>query len=891
MRTHALLLGLLSASASLAAQSFDFYARGPYRPAVPRPEVITGYAAGEQQTMYAVMQRYLDTLLATAPDRVRAETWGQTVEHRPYRVLIISDSANLARVDQIRAAVQELTDPRKTSAARATQIAAAEPIIVVFQYSVHGDEPAGFEAALQVAYQMLAGEDSITRMILKNVVFVLNPSANPDGHERFAAWYNSVAVGADNPWALEQNEPWGVTGRYNHFRFDMNRDLVAQSQPEVRVMMDGILRWHPQVFVDHHSTTQTFFFPPVAPSVNQNLPAQAPHWFEVFGRGNAAAFDHYGWQYFVRGVFDFFYAGYWDEWTTFQGATGMTYETDGGPEFNRRRDDGTISTFRDGIAHHFIASLATLETAARNRQARLADYYAFRKSAMDEAATDRMKRVMLVPGTDPRMTAHVIGLLLRNGIEVSRLPQPWASTLSHPYLGATAGRHTFPAGSYVVDLTQPQRRLAKALLEPNAVLERPFVQDQVEKFRRNRRRGSDADKEDYGFYDITAWSMPYTFNIEAYWTEDAAGPPGTAVADTVLPAPAAPARATSAYVFRDDNLGAARLVYALEREGFNVAVALRPLLADGRDFPRGSFVVRLQRNPATLADRISALAGPLGVPVTAVASAFADTGNTGTGSDAVVSLSPPHILVGVGDGISETSYGWLWHFLVRDFGAGFTPVPLANLGNLDDLHSFNVIILPDGSGSRMKRQLGEGGIAKLKAWVQSGGVLIGIGGAGDFASDKDVGLSSIAAVGADTGKSDSTIQASAPPLLSPSAPTKEKPEWLPGSIFRATLDRTHWLTLGYEQDQLPVSLDGTTFWKQSKNGANPVVFTEDSLTLSGFSWPGNTDRLLKGTAWAVVENQGDGRVVLFLGDPLLRGFWRGTARLVTNAILIGPNRR
>ncbi len=891
MRTQTLLLTLLGVSATLSAQSFDFYSRGPYRPAIPRPEAVTGYAAGEQQTMYAVMQKYLDTLLATAPDRVRAETWGQTVEHRPYRVLIISDSANLARVDQIRAATAELTDPRQTSAARAGQIAAGEPIIVLFQYSVHGDEPAGFEAALQVAYQMLAGEDSITRLILKNVVFVLNPSANPDGHERFAAWYNSVAVGSENPWALEQNEPWGVTGRYNHFRFDMNRDLVAQSQPEVRVMMDGILRWHPQVFVDHHSTTQTFFFPPVAPAVNQNLPAQAPHWFDVFGRGNAAAFDRYGWQYFVRGIFDFFYAGYWDEWTTFQGATGMTYETDGGPEFNRRRDDGTISTFRDGIAHHFIASLATLETAARNRQARLADYYAFRKSAMDEAATDRMKRVVLLPGTDPRMTAHVVGLLLRNEIEVSRLSQPWASTLAHPYLGGTAGRHTFPAGSYVVDLTQPQRRLAKALLEPSAVLERPFVLDQVERFRRNRRRGTEADKEDYGFYDVTAWSMPYTFNIEAYWTEDAGTTTGTAVTDTTLPAPAAPGHATSAYVFPNDNLGAARLVYALEREGYNVAVSLRPLVADGHGFPRGTFVARLQRNPATLGDRIAALAAPLGVPLTAVASAFADTGNTGTGSDAVVSLAPPRILVGVGDGISETSYGWLWHFLVRDFGAGFTPVALSNLGNLDDLQAFNVIILPDGSGSRMKRQLGEGGIAKLKAWVRSGGVLIGIGGVGDLANDKDVGLSSIAAVGADSGKSDSTIQASAPPLLSPTAPTKEKPEWLPGSIFRATLDRTHWLTLGYEQDQLPVYLDGATFWKQSKNGANPVVFTEDSLTLSGFTWPGNTDRLLKGTTWAVVENQGDGRVVLFLGDPLFRGFWRGTARLVTNAILLGPNRR
>ena len=890
----ALLLAFLLVGPLSAQEPFDFYSRGPYRAAVPRPEAITGYAAGDQHTMYAVMQHYLDTLVATASDRVRIETWGRTSEYRPIRALVISDPANLAKLDQIRASITELVDPRKTTAARAAAIAAQSPAIALFQYSVHGDEPAGFEAAMQVAYQLAASDEPQTLEILKSVVIVLNPSANPDGHERFAAWYNSVGVGADHPWAFEQNEPWSITGRYSHYRFDMNRDLLAQSQPEVRAMMDGVLRWHPQVFVDHHSTTPTFFFPPVAQAVNMNLPAQTTKWFDTYGRGNAAAFDHYGWQYFVRGVFDFFYIGYWDEWSTFQGATGMTYETDGGPEFRKRRDDGSISTFRDGIAHHYIASLATLETTAKNRQSRLTDYYEFRRTAMTEATTDRLKRVVIVPGNDPQTAAHVVGLLLRNGIEVTRLRASISSRLAHSYLNTrTAGTaRNFPAGSYVIDLNQPQRRLAKAMLEPEAELQRTFVDREVAKFQRNRRRGEDTDKEEYGFYDITAWSLPLTFNLDAYWTEDVGGG-GDAVTDTLIPPPPAPGRAASAYVFANDRPGAAKLALALEAEGFRLAVALRPIRADGRTYPRGTFVARPQRNTATLHERIAALGPSLGVPVSAVQSAFPDTGDVGIGSGDVVALQAPKILVAAGDGISETSYGWLWSFLARELNAPFTPVPLRAIGQMGDLQDFNVLIIPDGSGGRMRRELGDGGAEKLKAWVKSGGVLIGFGGAGELAANKDVELASITGVGADSGaKADTTAPGSEPTLVSHTAPSRDKPEWIPGAIFRATLDTTHWLTAGYERNRLPVFLDGDVFWKPSKGGANAATFTDpvDSLTLSGFTWPDNTARLLKGTTWVAVENQGSGRVVLFLGDPLFRAFWRGPAKLVTNAILIGPQR-
>src|SRR2546429_3881971 len=156
-----LLLLIILAAPVGAQEPFDFYARGPYRPAVPRPEAITGYMAGEQQTMYAVMQHYLDTLVATASDRLRIETWGRTAEYRPIRALIISDPANLAKLDQIRAGLAELADPRKTSAARAAEIARG-PAVALFQYSVHGDEPAGVGAAMQGADSLAAAGEPPT---------------------------------------------------------------------------------------------------------------------------------------------------------------------------------------------------------------------------------------------------------------------------------------------------------------------------------------------------------------------------------------------------------------------------------------------------------------------------------------------------------------------------------------------------------------------------------------------------------------------------------------------------------------------------------------------------------------------------------------------------------
>jgi hypothetical protein len=92
---------------------------------------------------------------------------GQTVEGKVMRLLIISSPENLARLDDIRADLTRLTDPRKTRPDEAKAIAQRTPVTVLLSHSVHGNEPAGFEGAMQTTYQLLASDEPATLEILE----------------------------------------------------------------------------------------------------------------------------------------------------------------------------------------------------------------------------------------------------------------------------------------------------------------------------------------------------------------------------------------------------------------------------------------------------------------------------------------------------------------------------------------------------------------------------------------------------------------------------------------------------------------------------------------------------------------------------------------------------
>src|SRR5688500_18845707 len=189
----------------------------------------------------------------------------------------------------------------------------------------------------------------------------------------------------------------------------------------------------------------------------------------------------------------------------------MTYETGGGGTDGLRyaREDGTIVTLRSAIAKHYVASMTTLAVTAKNRAERLKDFYDFRANTLAAHSRDKMKRIVILPGKDPVKAAELIDVLNQSLIEVKTASAAFTSASAHSYSsnGSAAVSMTFPAGSYVIDLDQPQRILIKSILEPDPAQDQAFVEDNMARFRRNQMKGTGQPKESYGFYDITSWSL------------------------------------------------------------------------------------------------------------------------------------------------------------------------------------------------------------------------------------------------------------------------------------------------------------------------------------------------------------------------------------------------
>ncbi|MEE4238602.1 MAG: M14 family zinc carboxypeptidase, partial [Anderseniella sp.] len=486
-----LFLALILGFAQLSAAQVEWPA-DDYDPSIPTLEAVVGHASGERITWSYDVRRYFDALAEAAPDRLRIYDYGKTWEGRGLFYVTISSAENIARSDEIRAGMHALRDPRGTSQAEADKLIASLAPPTWLAYGVHGNEISSTDAAIMTAYHLLAStRDPRVAEILDSTVVIINPMQNPDGRDRFIHRFET-ALGLEpssDRLSAEHNEPW-PTGRTNHYLFDLNRDWFIRSQPETRGHADAVLEWLPVAFVDLHEmgSDSTYYFAPEAVPYNPHLAADQRASLELFGRTNASWFDRFGIDYFTREVFDAFYPGYGASWPAYFGSVAMTYEQASARGLVVRQYDGNELAYAETVRNHFLTSMGTAETVARNREKLLRDFYAYQVSAVREGGEQEPRAYVIPAQRDQNGVDRLGALLAAQGIEVGRATRSFSA----------CGR-SFDAGSLVINLDQPAKRFLRTLMDPDTPMEDSFLAEQ------ERRHAKSISHE---MYDITAWSLP-----------------------------------------------------------------------------------------------------------------------------------------------------------------------------------------------------------------------------------------------------------------------------------------------------------------------------------------------------------------------------------------------
>lgn len=846
------------------AQDADLFPGGKYDPDIPTPQQILDHKFGERHTFFWEMERFIQAI-AEKSDRIQIHTYGKTYQGRNLYTLIISAPDNLVRLDEIRKSNLQLTDPRHISKEQAESIADDIPSIVWLGYNIHGNEASGMEAAIRTIYQLTAGIDQRTMSILENVVCIVDPCQNPDGHDRFVHAVRSVATvkSHPDPRDAEHRSPWPGS-RTNHYLFDLNRDFFLKTQIESRQKASAYHHWMPHVFADIHEMgpDATYFFSPPMTPYNEYVKPELMKWWNIIAQANAKAFDHFGWGYYTKESFDAFYPGYGTSYPSINGAVGMTYEQASARGVSIERDDGTVLTLHEAAWHHFTTSMATLGVTADRKKEKVLDFYAFFQTALEEAKSDPMKEIILVPDQDPHTCAKLVTNMLQEGVEIYRANETFSNNRSTSYWTKKSSSQTFPKGSYIIPLNQPQSILIKTLLAPNSPLSDEFI--------RNERARIEAGDRSH-FYDVSGWSLPLTYGIEAYWTASSSGvdkervssPP--ALEGSVLGGPA-----TQAYLIPYNGIAPSLFLVKLLEDDFRVRIARKPFILTGMEWGRGTLVVRVNRNDDSVHDRINELAQKIGVDVTAVNHGLAESG-IDLGSRNIATIKKPKIALLTESPVSSYSYGAIHYLFERIFQLSFVRIPASRMGDLSD---FDVLVMPSGN---YRDWLNENELENLKAWIQAGGTVVSVAGATSYLVDEKVALSKAKLLNGQPDPADEDV--------------KIKPRRTPGAIMKIELDPTSFLAYG-----CPVVVAGQhrsdkiyqAFKDESRKNVGTIA--KDDVLLSGFIWP-ETKQYLPGQGYIFVEPVGRGKLILFAEDPNFRASYEGLNKVFLNAILLGPSLR
>ena len=487
---------LVAVSSSAAAQS-----------RIPTPESVVGFAPGAEFKLATYDQtiEYFKKLDA-ASDHMTLVEAGTSTQGRTYYFALISTPANLKKIDRYREISRRLSRPEGLSDAQALALARQGKPLVHIDGGLHSTEVAGPQHTLLLAYDLLSktNDPQIAR-ILDNVVLMLWPTINPDGHQMVADWYMKHAG------TPEESLPRLYQEYVGH---DNNRDAYMLNMVESRVMEHAWRQWEPQIiYVQHQSSPfpTRIWLPPFAEPIASHAPFLMSREVNTIGMAIAQGLEERG-QVGATHMgtgYDAWYAGYIDYTPMFTNIASFWTETalaglantreytlkDYPPDYKDLRPQALYAspwqpgkwTLRDAVEYMETASISVLDYAARFRENILLNRYRSGKRQIEQHRKDG-PFAYFVPQAqrDVPTAVELLRRLAFSGLRVSQLTAP-----------VTAEGETFPAGTWVIPTDQEFIALAREVLDPQSYPDlREF-------------EGGPPEQP----YDAAGWTLPMTMGV------------------------------------------------------------------------------------------------------------------------------------------------------------------------------------------------------------------------------------------------------------------------------------------------------------------------------------------------------------------------------------------
>lgn len=626
-----------------------------YMPAsktVPTPKAILGDIAGAPGKLpYSKEVHDYMRLLAKSTPRAKVYAIGTTEEGREMIAVAVASEALMAKLEQNKADLARLADPRtiKMDDAVADQIARRAAPIYYITGTIHSNEAGAPTALMELAYRLAVDESPYIRNIREHVITLITPVVEPDGRDRVVDVYE---------WRKKHPNDTPPSAVYSghYVGHDNNRDAMGLTLKLSQNVLNTYLGWKAQVLHDLHESGSFLYDNTVGNGpYNAWLDPILTNEWHLIGWNNVNEMTRMGMPgVYAWGTFDTWSPGYLMFFAAMHNGISRLYETFGNGG-NADTEERTLSanetartwfrqnppigrvrwSLRNNNNYEQTGIIVSLNFFANNRVYFLRNFYDKSKRSVLKPKTEGPAAYVL-PASEARLgtQAELLRVLQKQGVEISRATAPFTVTLpvrqapaggrggrggrgggppspsaagegappaaagqaapappAQPATPAPPPTREFPAGSYIVRMDQPYSRIADALLD--------------------YQYWAPNDPQTRP-YDDTGWTFPEGFGVQAVRITDVkvldvpvelvkgevrppsgvSGSPATASARNGDGTPGGAAAAEPTMFAINHNADNVLVTLRYKLKDADIQMAEEPFEANGTKFNRGSFLIK-----------------------------------------------------------------------------------------------------------------------------------------------------------------------------------------------------------------------------------------------------------------------------------------------------------